>query len=98
MAPSKNKKRASSALDNYESDNSAADDHQSAKRPLKKTRTSSSKPGTTLQDDNGDSYWELSGKRRVTLSEFKGTRLVSLREYYESGGKELPGKKVSRPY
>lgn len=38
---------------------------------------------------------QLSGKRRVQISEFKGTTMVGVREYYEKDGKTLPGKKVS---
>jgi hypothetical protein len=49
-------------------------------------------------DSNGDPYWELSRLRRVTVSSFKGRTLVNVREYYESGGNELPGKKVGYLY
>jgi hypothetical protein len=38
---------------------------------------------------------QLSGKRRVQLSDFKGQTMVNIREYYEKDGKSLPGKKVS---
>eukprot|EP00898_Chlorokybus_atmophyticus_P001364 jgi/Chlat1/2228/Chrsp17S02778 len=33
------------------------------------------------------------GKRRATVSPYKGTLLLSLREYYERDGKMCPGKK-----
>jgi hypothetical protein len=46
-------------------------------------------------DSNGDPYWEISQLRRVTVSSFKGRTMVNVREYYEKGGLELPGKKVS---
>jgi len=36
---------------------------------------------------------QLSTKRRVTLSEFKGRTLVSIREFYLKDGKELPTSK-----
>lgn len=37
---------------------------------------------------------QLSGKRRITVSDFKGLTMISIREYYEKDGKMLPGKKV----
>lgn len=37
---------------------------------------------------------QLPGKKRVTVSEFKGKMLVSVREFYEKEGQMLPGKKV----
>ena len=38
---------------------------------------------------------QISGKRRVQISSFKGATMVSIREFYEKDGKTLPGKKVS---
>ncbi|KAJ6261106.1 hypothetical protein Dda_3771 [Drechslerella dactyloides] len=58
------------------------------------TATAKSPDGAKHTDEEGNSYWELGGKlRRVTVSEFKGNVLVSVREYYEKDGKCLPGKK-----
>ncbi|EPS29107.1 RNA polymerase II transcriptional coactivator KELP [Penicillium oxalicum] len=48
---------------------------------------------TAKTDANGDRYWEISKMRRVTVSEFRGKTMVSVREYYEKDGQELPGKK-----
>lgn len=48
--------------------------------------------------DNGDLIvCKLSAKRRVSVNEHKGTIFVSIREFYEKGGQELPGKGVSLP-
>ncbi|KAF8422683.1 transcriptional Coactivator p15-domain-containing protein [Tirmania nivea] len=45
-------------------------------------------------DNEGNPYWELGGRhRRVTLSKFKGSMLISIREHYEKDGQVLPGKK-----
>ncbi|CAF9914937.1 MAG: hypothetical protein GOMPHAMPRED_008334 [Gomphillus americanus] len=50
------------------------------------------------RDGDGNAYWELTGRRRIVVSEFKGNRMISIREYYEKDGKELPGKKgISLP-
>ncbi|KAK1399784.1 RNA polymerase II transcriptional coactivator KELP [Heracleum sosnowskyi] len=45
-------------------------------------------------DDNGDLIiCHLSVKRRVSWSEFKGRSFLSIREYYDKNGKELPSAK-----
>ncbi|KAJ3684709.1 hypothetical protein LUZ61_013873 [Rhynchospora tenuis] len=42
-------------------------------------------------DDSGDPIiCALSSKRRVTLQEFRGKTLVSIRDFYEKDGKQLP--------
>ncbi|KAH0538468.1 hypothetical protein FGG08_004917 [Glutinoglossum americanum] len=75
----------------------AARKETNSSRPRKKS--AKAKPaGSADIDDNGDMFWEISNNRRVTISEFKGKRLVSIREYYEKDGKHLPGKKgISMP-
>ncbi|MBA0794286.1 hypothetical protein Gohar_018634 [Gossypium harknessii] len=35
----------------------------------------------------------MSDKRRVTLQDFRGKTLISIREYYKKDGKELPSSK-----
>ncbi|KAI6891842.1 hypothetical protein KC318_g13488 [Hortaea werneckii] len=45
------------------------------------------------KDDDGNEFWEISGKRRVQVSTFKGSTFVGIREFYEKDGKMLPGKK-----
>ncbi|KAM0800713.1 transcriptional Coactivator p15-domain-containing protein [Usnea florida] len=48
--------------------------------------------------DGGGEWWELTSKRRVGISEFKGKYMVNIREYYEKDGEVLPGKKgISLP-
>ncbi|ONK69185.1 uncharacterized protein A4U43_C05F20220 [Asparagus officinalis] len=45
-------------------------------------------------DDEGDLIiCRLSNKRRVTIQDFRGRTLVSIREYYERDGKQLPSSK-----
>ncbi|KAI3975603.1 hypothetical protein MKX01_017516 [Papaver californicum] len=54
------------------------------------------KPGISAKEyeDNGDLIiCQLSSRRKVTIQEFKGKALVSIREYYEKDGKELPSSK-----
>lgn len=51
--------------------------------------------GSTKEyDDDGDLIiCRLNKKRRVTITNFRGKNLVSLREYYWKDGKELPTSK-----
>lgn len=45
-------------------------------------------------DDEGDLIiCRLNAKRRVTIQDFRGKTLVSIREYYKKDGKELPTAK-----
>ncbi|CAN0840927.1 RNA polymerase II transcriptional coactivator KELP [Linum grandiflorum] len=45
-------------------------------------------------DDDGDLIiCRLTSKRRVTIQNFKGRNLVSIREFYSKDGKELPTSK-----
>jgi len=88
------KKRA--APETYDSDGGfvAADDAPVDKKP----KVSSSKLAArtnkdNMIDDDGNPYWELSGKRRITVSEYNKKTMVSVREYYEKDGKLMPGKK-----
>ncbi|XP_073021619.1 RNA polymerase II transcriptional coactivator KELP [Primulina eburnea] len=54
---------------------------------------SKKKGGREYDDEGGLIMCRLSKSRRVTISEFRGRTLVSIREYYSKGGKELPSAK-----
>ncbi|KAM0944628.1 putative transcription factor ssDNA-binding-TF family [Dioscorea sansibarensis] len=50
--------------------------------------------GEKEYDDDGDLIvCRLSNKRRVTLQEFRGKTLVSIREFFEKDGKQFPTSK-----
>ena len=40
-----------------------------------------------------ETYWPLTGTKRLTISTFKGKKLIQIREYYEKDGEMRPGKK-----
>lgn len=45
-------------------------------------------------DDNGDIIiCKLNSRRNVTIQKFRGNKLISIREYYEKDGKQLPSSK-----
>ena len=50
--------------------------------------------GKMKKNEEGEPYFELTDKRRVTVRRFKGNVLVDIREYWEpEPGKMAPGKK-----
>lgn len=68
--------------------------HGAKKVKTKGSSSAFSSKSSSKKDSNGDIYWNISGLRRVTISEFRGKSMVNIREYYEKDGQELPGKKV----
>lgn len=44
-------------------------------------------------DGGKNTTWVLDKQRHVRINEFKGRKLIDIREYYEKDGKTLPGKK-----
>lgn len=63
-----------------------------AKKPNTSSREGTSP--TKRVNDDGETYLELSGKRRVTVRKYKNNVLVDIREYWEpEPGKQAPGKK-----
>ncbi|POS72299.1 hypothetical protein DHEL01_v209309 [Diaporthe helianthi] len=78
------------------SENSSGDERpaKTSKKAKQETKKgSSSKNGKTV-DSEGNTFFELSDKRRVVVQEFQGKWFVNLREYYEDKSGEMkPGKK-----
>ena len=97
------KKRRSSSVgdrEDYESDDGFVADAPKSKKP--KTAAASApapvkltKPANSGNGDDAE-FWEITSTRRVNISEFKGQRMVNIREYYtdKGNGAMLPGKKV----
>ena len=102
--PKNSKKRRSSAggVEDYESDNGFVADAPKSKKaktapaparaPVKPTKP------LTSSNDGDEEFWEITSNRRVNITEFKGQKMVNIREYYEdkNSGAMLPGKKVYR--
>ena len=103
MAPPRSQKRKSGTqpYDGFIANDSDTSDRRNSKRSrtvkseAKAPRFTSASVGQPQLDTDGNEYWEISKMRRITISEFKGKRMVNIREYYEKDGKDLPGKKVS---
>ncbi|XP_073830089.1 single stranded-binding protein c31A [Musca autumnalis] len=49
----------------------------------------------TVDDKKGgnNNQWILEKQRQVRINEFRGKKLIDIREYYEKNGELLPGKK-----
>ncbi|KAI8043345.1 RNA polymerase II transcriptional coactivator [Drosophila gunungcola] len=90
MPKTKKKQKASSS----ESDSGPEDRNQP---PSKKAKESSAPAeGKSASGDSaggGATTWTLEGLRQVRINEFRGRKMVDIREYYEKGGETLPGKK-----
>ena len=80
---------------------SDSDAPASKKTKVPASKASTSNASTSNSAFNSEVFHDLStGRqpRRVNVSEFKGKKLVNIREYYEKDGEMLPGKKVpNRP-
>ncbi|CAD7000392.1 RNA polymerase II transcriptional coactivator [Ceratitis capitata] len=58
--------------------------------PSKKSKAGSSTSG---EDANPNGPWTIENLRQVRINEFKGRKMVDIREFYEKNGEILPGKK-----
>ena len=68
----------------------------SSKRPKKTADTASTHFSSDLKpkrDKENNLFWEISKARRVTVSDFRGKKMIHIREYYDKDGEMLPGKK-----
>lgn len=63
--------------------------------PSKKSKESakSNKNDESAGGGDGATSWTLEGMRQVRINEFRGRKMVDIREFYEKDGKVLPGKK-----
>jgi len=83
--------------DNDHDDNSTSPAPARSLKRIKQTKPST--PSTTTgpaqshRDAENNIYWEISRARRVTVSDYRGKKMIHLREYYEKDGNQLPGKK-----
>jgi len=60
---------------------------------VKDANRDSSRQSGKLVDDEGNVFWKLADRRRVTITTFRKETKINIREYYEQDGKMLPGKK-----
>ncbi|XP_016967639.1 RNA polymerase II transcriptional coactivator [Drosophila biarmipes] len=88
MPKTKKKAQASSS----ESDSGPEDRNQPAS---KKAKEAPAAKGSAAKDAGGDgaTTWTLEGLRQVRINEFRGRKMVDIREFYEKNGETLPGKK-----
>jgi len=46
-----------------------------------------------VDKNSGERYFDLSAKKRLSITSFKGRAYVNMREFYEKDGQMLPTKK-----
>lgn len=99
---SKSNKRVRSKAEKYDSDDGFVENTSTAPKK-RKAEGETNKVWEVSASNNGHKYLSLtlarqlsSGKqpRRVEISEYKGTHLINIREFYQKDGEYLPGKKV----
>lgn len=92
------KKRTKLSESDVESDDEVA--------AQKESQLASSQPGSSQsaasspkKTKDGELYWDLGAKKRLTLRSWKGRQLVDIREFYGEDPKNLlPGKKGLNSY
>jgi len=85
-------KRGHEDVETYDSDGGFVSNDDGNAPKSKKSKKAASK----AKDKNESKFWELSCSktpRRVEVSEFKGSKLVNIREFYQKDDEYLPGKK-----
>jgi len=83
---------------NYQEDDFVENDDNEApkSKKSKKSQASTNKSKSASSSKGGEETFELSTGRnpkRIGVSDFKGQKLINIREYYEKDGDFLPGKK-----
>ncbi|XP_013117235.1 RNA polymerase II transcriptional coactivator [Stomoxys calcitrans] len=58
--------------------------------PAKKSKEQNAKED---KKDAVNNQWTLEKLRQIRISEFRGRKLIDIREFYEKNGELLPGKK-----
>ncbi|THH00788.1 hypothetical protein EW026_g1794 [Hermanssonia centrifuga] len=103
----KSKSKVTARIPIYDNSTEGSEEEETS-RPAKKKKTEQTAPkkspkksqsggdeeaGALLVNATGDKYLDLGRRRRATISSFKGTALLDIREFYDAGGEERPGKK-----
>ncbi|KAI8089659.1 transcriptional Coactivator p15-domain-containing protein [Halteromyces radiatus] len=86
--PTNTKEEESDEEEDYES----TEEEPKKQSSVKKTKTEEVSEGE--RNENGEEYFILSGKRRITIRSFQGKKCVDLREYYQAkDGEQKPSSK-----
>ncbi|CAL1707513.1 unnamed protein product [Somion occarium] len=91
-APKRNT-RASKSKKRSETEDEDEDEDEEEEKPAPKKQKLDKDGSAIRTDKDGSKYVELGKKRRAAVREFKGVVYLDIREFYEKGGEELPGKK-----
>ncbi|EDW28849.1 GL18728 [Drosophila persimilis] len=78
------------------SDSGPDDRNQPASKKAKESpapAVAAKKPASGGGGDGEATTWTLERMRQVRINEFRGRKMVDIREFYEKNGETLPGKK-----
>ncbi|XP_030384464.1 RNA polymerase II transcriptional coactivator [Scaptodrosophila lebanonensis] len=77
------------------SDSDSGPDDRNQPPPSKKGKEAGKPASAPAKDSGGDgaTSWTLEKLRQVRINEFRGRKMVDIREFYEKDGEILPGKK-----
>jgi hypothetical protein len=92
--PKKESKREAEEA-NEPGDSSEVEPTSSGATAVKKQKTGTDVEPESQRNEDGEPYFSLGPKRRVTLRKWKTGKLIDIREYWQDAkdGKDKPGKK-----
>ncbi|KAH8282588.1 hypothetical protein KR054_008584 [Drosophila jambulina] len=76
-----------------ESDSGPEDRNPPASKKAKETPAAEGSKKSAASGSGGDGPWVLEKLRQVRINEFRGRKMIDIREHYEKDGQILPGKK-----
>lgn len=71
----------------------SGDENNTSQESTQKVSVDENADSDVKVNEEGESFLEISSKRRVTIRNWKGNTLIDIREYWGDDGSLKPGKK-----